>query len=291
MRLFSVILRKPVLGLLLLIIGMFITGGCSDDEAVAPQTIAVPMADEDVFETVIAAIGEDNGGIVDLAGDIAAAADDVDSFAVSAKRVAGVGVPAYDSVTKTWQVQVMRRNGSVSEPFHATYMRTFRYQYRNQLGESLQHRIVGSDTAYSIHFQIMEGSGTGHTNRLAQQVMSMTGTLDATGINADTIAINGTCTRSGLDTLFTHQSVRTLEYQLELTFANVQCLRGEAQEAASHVRGELGGAFMANVSFMSGSTYGETAITGTLAVVMGDGLATVSIGDRTYTGDLATGTP
>jgi len=290
MRLHSLLSRNSVLGLLL-IIGMVVASGCSDDESTTPQSTAVPTADEDVFETVIAAIGEDNGGIVDLAGDIAAASDDIDSFPVSAKRIAGGGVPVYDSVTKTWQVQVMRQNGSPTDPFRATYMRTYRYQYRDQLGETLQHRVAGSDTAYAIRFEIMEGSGTCHTNRLAQQVMSMTGTLEAAGINTDTITINGTCTRIGLDTLLSYQSARTLEYQLELTFANVRCLRGQTQDVAQQITGELSGSFTANVSFMSGYTYGETAITRTMAVVMGDGEAVVSIGEKTFNGDLATGTP
>jgi hypothetical protein len=121
--------------------------------------------------------------------------------------------------------------------------------------------------------------------------MNMTGTLEATGINADTIVISGTCTRSGVDTLLTNQSVRTLAYQLELTFANVRCLRGQAQDMAEQITGDLSGNFTANVSFMSGYTYGETAITRTMAIVMADGQAAVAIGDKTYTGDLATGTP
>jgi hypothetical protein len=270
---------------------MFVAGGCSKDDTVAPQTTAVPTADSDVFETVIAAIGEDNGGVVDLAGDMAAAADDIDSFPVSAKIIAGVGVPAFDSVTGTWQVQITRQKGNPAEPSHATYMRTYRYQYRNQSGETLQHRVNGADTAYSIHFEVMEGSGTGHTSRIAQQIMSMVGTLEATGVNTDTIVINGTCTRTGVDTLLSYQSVRTLEYQLELTFANVRCLRAQTQDISQQIKGDLNGSFMANVSFMSGYTYGETNIVRTMAVVIGVGHATVSIGDGTYTGDLATGTP
>lgn len=280
-----------MVGLGLMITAVVLIGGCSKDDSVDSPATVLPTADADVFETVIAALGEDNGGIVDLAGDMAAAADDVDSFPVSAKRAAGVGVPAYDSATGTWQVQIMRQNGSPAEPFHASYMRTYRYQYRNQLGETLHYRVAGTDTAYMIRFEIMEGSGSCHTNRIAQQIQSMIGTFDVSGVNGDTIAINGTCTRTGLDTLLSYQSVRTLQYQMELTFANVRCLRGQAQDLARQITGELSGNFTANVSFMSGYTYGETAITRTMAIVMGNGQATVSIGEGTYDGDLATGTP
>ncbi|MDD4051252.1 MAG: hypothetical protein PHR28_05060 [candidate division Zixibacteria bacterium] len=284
-------LRMLMIAFGITMIGMLIAGGCSKDDTTAPQTSTVPTVDSDVFESVIAAIAEDNGGIVDQVADLAAIADGADSLASTAKPIAGVGVPVYDSATSTWQVQVMRQRGSVSEPFHATYTRTYRYQYRDQSGEPLQHRVVGADTACSVSFEIVAGNGSCHTTRLSQQVMSMTGTLQATGVDTDTIVISGTCTRTGVDTLTSYQSVRTLEYQLELTFANVRCLRGQSEDISQQVRGDLSGNYIANVAFMSGYTYGETNITRTMEITMEDGRATLSIGDGSYSGDLATGTP
>ena len=283
--------RTLIVALGITMIGMLVIGGCSKDDATAPQTTAVPTVDGDVFESVIAAIAEDDGGVVDQVGDLAAIADGTDSLACAAKPLAGIGVPVYDSATGTWQVQVMRQKGGPAEPFQTAYTWTYRYQYRNQSGEPLQHRVVGTDTAYSIQFEIVAGNGTCRTARLSQRVMSMTGTLVATGVNTDTIVINGACTRTGVDTLSSCQSVRTLEYQLELAFANVRCLRGQAEDISQQVRGDLSGNFVANVAFMSGYAYGETNITRTMEIAMGDGRATLAIGDGSYSGDLATGTP
>jgi len=291
MKYFTATLRMLMAGFGILMIGMLVAGGCSKDDATAPQTSIIPTAEKDVFESVITAIAEDNGGVVDQADDLAAIAGGIDSLSAFAKPIAGIGVPVYDSATCTWQVQIMRQRGAPSEPFHATYTRTYRYQYRNQFGEPQAQRLVGSDTAYSVHFEIVEGNGSCHTTRLSQRVMSMNGTLLATGVNTDTIVISGTCTRSGVDTLTSYQSVRTLEYQLELSLTNVRCLRGQSEDISQQIRGDLSGSYIANVAFMSGYTYGETNISRTMEIAMGDGRAILSIGDGTYSGDLATGTP
>ena len=271
------------------LMGMLVVSGCADDSAVDSQADVVLTANKDISESVAAAIAEDNGGVIDQVADLAAIAGGADSLSVAKKALAEGAFPEYDSATNTWQLHISRERGGISEPFHATFTRTYRYQFFNRFGEPQKQWLVGVDTAYSIHFEILEGSGQCHTLRYSQCVTSMNGSLVATGINADTIIINGTCSRIGIDTLTGDQSVRRLQYQLALAFSNVRCLRSQFYDVPRQVSGSLSGIYTATVSFMSGYAYGETSLNRNMAIAMGDGQAAITIGGDTYIGDLVTG--
>lgn len=276
-------------GYMILLASMLVVAGCADDSGVDSQADVVLTANKDISESVSAAIAEDNGGVVDLISDLAAIAGGAESLSVAKKAPVGGAFPEYDSATNTWQLHISRERGDTSTPFHASFTRTYRYQFFNQLGEPQKQWLVGGDTAYSMQFEIMEGSGQCHTLRYAQCVSAMNGSLMVTGINSDTVIINGTCARTGVDTLTSDQAVRRLQYQLTLAFANVRCLRGPSDDVPGQVSGDLSGNYTATVTFMSGHAYGETYLNRNMAIVMNNGEAAITIGSDTYVGDLITG--
>lgn len=290
MKLLLIAFQKSLpIFLLLLVFTLF--SACSKDSTTAPLNTDIPTVNKDISEAVASAISMDNGGIVDQLADLAAIATD-SVTSIAAKLLAGsIGTPNYDSATGTWRLQIARERGESGGPFHAIFTRTYTYQYRNGNGEPQKQWVVNSDTAHSIQFGILEGSGECRTLRICQQLNNMNGNWLATGVNTDTMTISGTYECIGLDTLKSHQTVRAMQYRLNLMFTNIRCLRGESVDFTGRVMGNMSGTFLANVAFMSGYSYGETNIFRNMNVAMAEGSASITIGSERYMGDLATGEP
>ena len=270
-------------------LGIFLFVGCSDNKTTAPVT-TVPTVEGDITEIVVTGIAADDGGALDQFIDISALADGNDSLSVAKVAVdGGTVVREYDSLTAQWQVQLTRQRGDSGGPFYAQVSRTYRYQYRNKDGVPQARWLVGADTAYSMGFSIMEGDGECRTLRFSHRLTALNGEFEVTGVNTDTLTINGSYSRSGVDTLKTFQSRRMIEHQLTLQFSNVRCLRGNPVDFCNRVSGEVSGQYAATVTFMSGFAYGETNITRNMNIIMGEGRAIVAIGDKIFEGDLATG--
>jgi hypothetical protein len=278
-------------GVTLLVFAMaffvFLGAGCSSDN-VTNTSADIPVVNEDISEIVSKALAVDNDGVIEELGELAEIAQDL-SLPEAAKRAAISGYPQFDSITATWTVETTSQHGLATGLLYAQHAHVYRYQYRNQQGEPQKEWIVGLDTARSIQFQIMEGNGWCRTINHAGKLDSTTSDWIATGVNTDTLTINGTCLRAGLDSLRSHDAVRTMQYQLSLTFNNVRCLRGDTSDICRQIQGTLSGNFAANVAFMGGHTYGETTVTREMTITMNQGQAAISIGDKTYQGDLATG--
>jgi len=281
--------RSLLIFLLLLVFSLFT--GCSKDSATAPLNTDIPTANKDISEAVAGSIAMDNGGIVDQLADLAAIATESDSFTVAKLWAGSIGAPNYDSATGTWRLQFTRERGESGGPFHAIFTRTYTYQYRNGNGEPQRQWVVNSDTACSIQFGILEGSGECRTLRICKQLTNMNGSWLATGVNTDTITISGTYECIGLDTLRSYQAVRAMQYQLNLMFTNIRCLRGKSVDFSRQVTGNMSGTFLANVAFMSGYSYGETNIFRNMNIAMAEGDANITIGSERFMGDLATGEP
>jgi hypothetical protein len=277
----------PAMILIFIIASIYFGAGCSSDEVTNTAT-DVPIVNEDVSEIVARAIAVDNDGVLEELGQLVELTQDL-SLAKVGKLAAVAGDPQYDSATYTWTVEVTSQYGLATGLIYAQHTHTYQYQYRNQSGEPQKEWINGLDTARTIQFQIMEGSGWCRTLNYRGQLIGASSEWIASGANTDTLTINGTCLRTGLDSLRTHDAVRTLQYQLSMTFNNIRCLRGDASEIDQQVQGELGCNFAANVAFMSGHAYGETNVVREMTVTMNQGQATIAIGDNTYESDLETG--
>lgn len=262
--------------------------GCSSDDAVKSSTVLVPTVEEDVSESVAGSIAADNGGIIDELGDITELAQESAEFTLALKPEVAA-LPVYDSITGTWTLEINKERGYPNGQHYARYTRTYTYQYRNQDGEPQREWRVGQDTARSIHITVVDGNGYCRTLRLGGYQTQVLAQWVAQGANTDTLSISGACQRSGVDTLKSHQAVRTLAYQLAMQFSNLRCLRGAGSDAAGEVRGDLAANFTAAVTFMSGPAYGDTNVVRTMAIEMNQGEAQISVNGQSYSGDLATG--
>ena len=171
--------------------------------------------------------------------------------------------------------------------------RTYRYQFLNKLGTFQKYWLTGTDTAYSIHFTIVNGSGYHRNFRVARHMTSLSGEWMITGTNTNTITLNTVndapyrC--SGIDTVTTEHAKRTMNYTLMLTFTNVTGPRGSRLDVAEKTSGTLSGTYHATVTFLRGSAYSERTVDRTFTITLGGDGQEIHLGDRRFPCDGRTG--
>lgn len=281
--------RRCVGAVVFLLPTLFLFWGCGHDDSAVTPTATLPTANMDIGETVLSSIAMDDGGVIDELADLAALAVEPDSLVAAKALETWGGIASYDSTTGTWCMQITRQRGDSGAAVRSRYTRTYSYQFRNKDGEPQKRWLVGTDTACTMQFGVADGSGECRNLRLCRQLLSETGNWTVTGVNTDTLIINGNYEQLGLDTLRSYQAVRAFQHQLNLMFTNVRCMRGTTADFAHEIQGSIAGTFLANVAFMSGHAYGETNIYRIMNIAMTGGEATVTIGGEQYTGDLTTG--
>jgi hypothetical protein len=279
--------------------------GCNNDPAgLGTNGSAV----NDAAVSVANALSRANGGAFDQAGDIAlitsSAGAQNEAGAILGKYALDSVVTnvnkTYDSISGWWTLTLYRyrsRYNRVSE-----FSREYQYQFLNKSSAVQKYWLTGSDTAYSIHFRIVSGTGYSIRPHLRHHLNSLTGEWLVTGTNTNTITINtvnnGPYMRAGSDTITTDEATRTLNYTLSLTFTDVTFLRGsrfdDDEEEHSNVSGTITGTYDATITFTKGSLYRERTIHETISITLGgeneeDGVAEMRLGDFHFRTRVASG--
>jgi hypothetical protein len=213
---------------------VLVLAGCEKNDPASSNENS-PIATEDAAESIASAVGSDNGGAMDQLADVAELASisglhGQDGAVLGKLNEAADIDTSYDPGTGTWTVVISRERGNPDEPYYAAFSRTYMYQFLNKDGDPQKYWLVRNggqvDTAYTIKFNIVEGTGTHHTPHLSQQLKDLSGSFTATGTNTPLITVNGTYSRSAADTISTRNAVRTLDYTLSLNFIDIKIPRG-----------------------------------------------------------------
>lgn len=269
---------------------LLLTSGCSSKGA-DPTDIA-PSANEDVALSVASSLADDNGGIADQIKDLDALTRSTGLNPIGKElRQSGwaAAAPTYDPQTGIWEWEFSHEFISGSGKYQALITRAYQWKFKKSNGNPQIAYIVGSDTAYSIELTIVHGDGRHRTPHLSQTLTDLTGNFMATGTNTTTVTVNGTCSRSAVDTVSTHNAIRSLNHHTTLTLTNVQFRRAGAVDPWESITGTITGTFTADVSFTSGAAYGEQTITRALSITMGQGHATISFNGKSFEADLLHG--
>lgn len=271
--------------------------GCGND---TNGPLSESVADEDAAESVASALGQDNGGALDQLADVTelATASGISQGSTDMKSAQLNGAAkidsTYDPATGTWTITLTRERGTPGGANYAKITRVYEYQFLNSDGKPQKYWRVpnlgsGVDTAASMTFRIVSGTGEHHTPHLSQRLISIGANWTATGLNTDTITINGTYARSAADTVSTRNSVRTLENALSLSFVNIRAPRGKRSEMAGQATGTITGTYDATVTFTRGSLYSDRTISRQISVTLTGGNANIGIGGKAFVGMLGLG--
>ena len=265
---------------------MVLVTGCKKNST-GPVLDASTNSNQDAAQSIANAVGEDNGGMTDQMGDIA---DATGSAGISAnvgsswtedvlmKATTAVG----DTISKTfnvtdtsWTVFVSRsRIGLLGRA--AEFTRSYYIKFIDPNGVALPRYITTSpaDTASTIVFKVLNGTGHITTTRLSTHLLSISSDFLVTRVDSTTMMANGAFTRTGTDTISTLAGMRVLNYTLSANLQNVTGPRIPryltSQRLPRATGGSMTGTYTATVSVLRGDSYSERSFTKAFTVTFGN---------------------
>jgi len=254
---------------------------CEKDSTKA-ETDESLSADMDVAESVAGTVGESTGGAVDQIGDVAMIASMGGLTKTSDTQDPSVVEKSYDEATGVWTIHLSREHGSKNGLNFAEVERTYTYQFLNKNGVAQKYYITRSDTAYTINFNIVSGSGWHKTRRVSQKLLELSGGWVITNANMPNITINGTYHRAATDTIRTFLRTRTHYHTTDLTFIDIVTPRASRWQFEEKISGTITGQYHAEVTFDGPRGYIEKTIDREFTIVFDNGEATVTINGNEY---------
>jgi hypothetical protein len=282
-----------VFAALLFTFAICILAGCGGSKATNDSAVTTATVDEDVALSVAGSIASDDGGAVDevsaittLAGGLSLSSPAPGNENATALKppvpTPHGGSAIYDPNTGIWSIDFDRTFGNSGGAYYAAVTRTYTYKFMNKDGQAQKFWKVGNDTAYTIEFTIVSGTGYYRTPHMMHHLTSLSGNLIATGVNTEMITVNGTYTRSAIDTLETHSATRSSNHTLQLTLTNVMGPRGLHVDMAQQVSGTISGTFNAAINFTTGNGYSDKNVNRTFTIDLADGQADIIIGGQHF---------
>jgi hypothetical protein len=289
-RYFSKSTFLSILFLLLFLIGAAFVNGCkkSDNNPVAAPT-QPSSTTADVADEVSDALAGNNGGAMDQVNDVFELAGGVGIGAGT-----GLGKEAtdssytqraYDPVTKTWSIFLYRQK-AILPAYYGVWTRNYWHQFRAN-GQAQQFRVTGGVASDTILHKLLSGTGYYWTPRLVHHLHAISSNWTVSNTNTDTVTINGTYARSGVDTIKTAARNGTvLDHALTLNFINVKGPRGLRYVRSDKTSGTIQGTYSATVTIPGQTPFTTTK---TFTITLSGGTGTFTVDGTTYNADLATG--
>lgn len=283
-----VMLGSIVAGIALVSAGVW---GCKDKDTNPVSATLSELALADAAEVVADAAGADNGGAIDqiqdaldltIGGGIRMGEYD---GGLLAKAVAFGDSGVYDQNTGWWTVTISRSRSSMSGTFSASFERVYQYQFLNKNGQALPWRVFQGDTAVTMHFKVLSGSGTHITPRISHRLVSLTSDFTIIDLNRDTVTVNGTSSRHGIDTLTTRNAVRTSDHTLDMTFSEIKSLKPTPMRRMrpdQDISGTITGRYQASITFLRGELYQEKTVDRTFTIDLASDSSHISIGGKRF---------
>ena len=281
------------LGLFVAVALVLVAGGC--EKSTDPTT---DNATQDAAESIASAMGEDNGGVLDQLGDIALLCSQggmqtlsMSSFGDGSlnKGMDIADTLFYDNATGYWTIEISRERSELFGLYYANFSRSYQVQFRNSVGQPQQFYLVGNDTARSVNFRILGGTGYARSPRWNHHLSEIVADWTVTNAHTNILTVNGTYGRSAIDTLLTYNGVRAADHTLDMAINDVTGPRGNRNNISVATSGELAGTYSGTVTFISGEAYGERNFTRTFTVTFNNGTAIITVNGRTFRSDLKTG--
>lgn len=195
----------------------------------------------------------------------------------------------YDPESGEWSIHIERERGISDSIPYAIMSRDYTLKYMNSLGQPLQYYIVDADTARTIQFNVIQGTGEHKTRRLSQQLNELNAEWAVTNANQDFLTINGNYNRAAVDTIRTWNRTRTSDHNLQLNISEMSVPRGGPPTLVNAISGHITGHFHAEITFTHGESYNERTIDRDIDIVIGAGRAEIEIGPESFIADMESG--
>lgn len=268
---------------------VLLLSGCNKDESLAPI-----VTEDDYTEEVAASVAnlcsEYNGGIIDNAGDIFALSGDSGSLDKALdSEFNNTKTASYDSLSKIWTVVVAKSWVSPDGKTTANFTRTYSYQFLNKNGAPQKHWRVEDDTAYSIVFHILSGSGSSKGPKITHQLNAIQGSWTATNTNSDIITINGSYQRSAIDSIFHEDGTRISDHNVNMNLVNVTGPRGSRRDLSQKISGTLNGIYEADITIIRPNVTIEKEVEKQITITINNGELNINVDITRYNASATTG--
>ncbi len=269
----------------LLLVGLVGCDSSTDEPAVT--------ATEDVAESLAKLTAEDTGGLVEQAADVMELASVGDIQAqtsvVAGKSLDDVIERSYDDATGTWTISVSRERSDPAGLRTLTVEKVYEVQFLNEGGAPQKFFVTAGDTAHAIRFVIVDGTITLTTPHISALRDNIAGEWMATGVNTDTVTLNGTYSRSGGHTITRLDAVRTLDYDLSLEVEELVGPKGSRRDLSQKISGTVSGEYEALATFERGDAYREREISREFTITISEGEATIVVNGEVFQSSVRTG--
>ncbi len=276
--------RTPTAWITLLALSLMLAG-CGDDPVTPADTYAT--ADADAAGIVAADIANDNGGMTDQIADLSAAVGGLDADkALPGPRFHDA---VYDELTGTWTLTVERERGDSEGTPYAAITRVYTLRFLDAVGQPQQFRVVGGDTARTVEFNIVSGTGTHRTRHFEQNLDALSAAFVVTGVNTDLLTVNGAYSRDASNRFETPRFVRTLAGEFDAQLIDVTVPRGAGHDFSQAVSGTMTGTYVADITVERGEDYSERHIERSFTITFGEGEASINLNGHHYGAHMNTG--
>ncbi|MFA6469041.1 MAG: hypothetical protein WCW35_09090 [Bacteroidota bacterium] len=263
--------------------------GCTNESEPTDEILS-----EDAAESISAAVGDESGGATDNFADVMIAGGG-GSFGSAEPVIDGpdkvaAGLPSYDSLTGWWSVSVVRER--MNDRIQRSITREYQYQFQKN-GTVQKFYAAGSDTATTLKFKIISGTGYFRGPRVSHTLTKLSGAWTANEIDKDTVTItlDSTYVRSGSDSIKTRNMLRTHTGTMTITGVSVKALRFKIRESElqrlqwrndfpNTISGTISGNYTATITHLRGEAYKERSINRDFTITVGGGEGTLTINGR-----------
>ncbi len=274
-----------ILSVLLVLAGV----GCDS----ATENDNTLSASADVAESLAKLTAEDTGGLIEQVGDVmdlaTAGQIQAQTDVVSAKLDSRTVERTYDETTGTWTISVSVERGDPEGERYLSFSKIYQVQFLNEDDMPQKFFVTQGDTAHSVSFVIVEGSGSLTTPHVSAHRENITGSWLATGVNTDIVTLSGTYSRTGGHTITGNEAVRTLDYELALEIVELVGPKGSRRDLSQKISGTITGTYEATATFERGDAYRERQISKEFTIVIENGSATITVNGEVFGSNVRTG--
>ncbi len=268
---------------------------CSENNSLEADTGL--YSDEQAADAIASGVSQETGGATDQLSDLSALAgtDGLQkmvsgglSLAKSnSDRIVSVD-SSYDDTTGKWTISVNIERTIPQRNFSARFTRVYTVQYLKG-GLFQKYYVSNGDTANTIKFNIVEGSGSIQSLRLKHKLNSLSAAWVATNANQKVMAVAGTYSRAATDTFNTRRTEATIDYILSFNFAGINIPANDSDAVPALIAGTMTGDFIADMSLTRGDQTSERNVDQSFSVAFASQVFTLVINGGNYTANTITG--
>jgi hypothetical protein len=274
-------------------LGIFSFTGCNKNSSnplsASDQSVSSTTITQNVADAVSDALASNNGGALDQVNDVLELSAGVGIGSGTALgKIASDSMLVnrmYDSTAVAWSISAFKQRSALPL-YYGVWTRDYWHQFSAN-GHPQKFRVTNSVVADNIKHRLTGGTGYFFTPRLVHHLRSISSDWTATNTNTDTVTINGSYSRAGVDTILAVARKGTvLEHTLSLTFVDVKGPRGTRFNRSEKTSGTIQGTYTATITAPGKD---PITVTKTFTITLGGGNASFSVDGTRFIADLATG--